>query len=160
MPLPAAPLSATERRALKARAHSLHPVVIVGARGLAESVLNEVEIALKSHELIKVKLTSDNRVERTSQYAALSEALAAAPVLQIGKIAVLYRQKMQTPEAPAAARPKSAAARRTSPSRARPPSRQPPAAMGSPRRSGRTTGAASRRSPAKPRPARKAGARS
>ena len=157
---PAFPLSAAERRALRARAHLLHPVVIVGARGLTESVLKEVEIALKSHELIKVKLASDDREERTSQYAALSEALAAAPVQQIGKIVVLYRENLETTQAPDATIRKSTTARRSAPSRARSASRPPTAAtIGSPPRPGRKPGAASRRGPARPRPARKPGAR-
>jgi RNA-binding protein len=160
MPLPQS-LSATERRALRARAHPLHPVVIVGTSGLTEAVLKEVETALKSHELIKVKLASDDRDERTSQYGALSEALAATRVQQIGKIAILYRQKTVTPEVPAAARPKSGAARRTRPSRAQSVNRRPTAAaMRAPDRAGRATGPASRRGAAKPRAARRTSARS
>ena len=140
MPPPASPLSAAERRALRARAHSLHPVVIVGSKGLTESALKEVEIALKSHELIKVKLASDDREERTSQYAALSETLAAAPVQQIGKIVVLYRKNLEPTQAPGSLRTKSKTARRpvTPSSRTRIPSSPPP-----------------RRGSAKPRPARK-----
>ncbi len=140
MPPPASLLSAAERRALRGRAHSLHPVVIVGSKGLTESALKEVEIALKGHELIKVKLASDDREERTSQYAALSEALAAAPVQQIGKIVVLYRKNLELPQAPGSLRTKSKTARRpvTSSSRRTIPSSGPP-----------------RRGSAKPPPARK-----
>jgi RNA-binding protein len=112
----------------------------VGSKGLTESALKEVEIALKSHELIKVKLASDDREERTSQYAALSEALAAARVQQIGKIVVLYRKNVELTQAPGSLRTKSKTARRpaTSSSRRTIPSSEPP-----------------RRGSAKPRPARK-----
>jgi RNA-binding protein len=74
--------------------------VIVGSKGLTASVLNEVEVALKTHELIKVKLACDDREERASQCAALSEALAAAPVQQVGKIVVLYRRRTEITEPP------------------------------------------------------------
>jgi RNA-binding protein len=45
-------LNPTERKALKARAHKLEPVVIIGAKGLTEEVVKEVDRALKAHELI------------------------------------------------------------------------------------------------------------
>jgi putative YhbY family RNA-binding protein len=153
-------LSANERRALRARAHPLHTVVIVGSKGLTEPVLREIEGALRSHELIKVKLASDDREERTTHFATLVATLAAAPVQQIGKIAVLYREKIETPDAPPAARPKSATARRSAPSRARATKRPPTAAgIGSRARSrGSATARPGRASP-KPRPTRKPGAR-
>jgi RNA-binding protein len=157
---PAVPLSPAERRALKARAHALHPVVIVGSKGLTELVLKEVEIALTSHELIKIKLASNDREERASQFAALAASLAANPVQQIGKIAVLYRKSLETPEAPATARPKSRSTRPAAPSRPRAASRPPTAAARrAPVRPGRTAAPRSRRGPAKPSTARKPGAR-
>lgn len=112
-------LSSAERRALRARAHPLQPVVIVGAKGLTDSVLKEAEAALESHELIKVKLATDDREERASQFLTLAVALSASPVQQIGKIAVLYREKAEEPRAPVGARPKPGAARS-----ARPPARR------------------------------------
>jgi RNA-binding protein len=154
---PALPLPTAERRALQARAHPLHPVVIVGSKGVTESVLKEVEVALKSHELIKVKLASDDRAERASQFAALSAALSAAPVQQIGKIGVLFRENVEPAQSPGAALPRSNTAGRSAPSRGRAASRPP--AIGSPGRSGRTFSGRSRDSSAKPRPARKSGAR-
>lgn len=111
---PAPQLSPADRRALRARAHPLQPVVIVGAKGLGDAVLKEAEIALKSHELIKVKLTSDDREMRASQFAALIAALSAAPVQQIGKIVTLYRARIEAPEPPKPA-PKRHPARRVAP---------------------------------------------
>ena len=149
-------LTPSERRALRARAHPLHPVVIVGSRGLTASVLKEAEIALRSHELIKMKLASDDRGERTSQCAALAEALAAAPVQQIGKIVVFYRENVATIEAASAAPATPRTAARRAPSRARAASRPPlPAAIGGARKSGKTPIARPSRTPAKPRPTRK-----
>jgi RNA-binding protein len=149
------PLSPAARRALRARAHPLQPVVIVGAKGLTDAVLKEADAALTSHELIKIKLASDDREERATQILNLTAALAASPVQQIGKIAILYREKVETPSVPGPTRPAPNAKRRSTSSRARPPSRPPTAAVK--RIRGPTVkapGARSPRRPAKPRAVR------
>ena len=56
-------LNPTERRALKARAHALDPVVLVGDKGLTGAVLGEIEVALKAHELVKIRVQAE-REER------------------------------------------------------------------------------------------------
>lgn len=141
-------LPAIERRALKSRAHALRPVVIVGAKGLTESVLKEAEVALTSHELVKIKLASDDRAERAHQFEALAAALGANPVQQIGKIAILYREKPETPA------PRRKPATQPTPSRAasRPPSSAPKRDRG---RSGEAPAPSSRRAPPRPRAARR-----
>ena len=48
-------LSAAERKSLKARAHKLEPVLQIGAKGITDEVVKEVDVALKAHELIKVR---------------------------------------------------------------------------------------------------------
>ena len=40
---------------LKALSHSLNPVVQVGHKGLTDSVIKEIEVSLKAHELIKIQ---------------------------------------------------------------------------------------------------------
>lgn len=147
-------LSAAERRALKSRAHPLRPVLIVGSKGLTESVMKEAEVALKSHELIKVKLASDDREERANQFHALAAALAAIPVQQIGKIAVLYREKPEEPKAPAPRTRASAAPPASSRARAasRPPSSAPKRDRG---RAGEAPATSPRRAPLRPRAARR-----
>jgi RNA-binding protein len=57
-------LSPSDRKALKARAHKLEPVVIVGAKGLTDEVVKEIEVALKAHELIKVRAPALEREAR------------------------------------------------------------------------------------------------
>lgn len=82
-----------ERKALKARAHSLDPVVIIGGRGLSDVVFAEIERALKAHELIKVRAAALERGERERALAAICQRTGADPVQQIGKILVLYRKR-------------------------------------------------------------------
>jgi RNA-binding protein len=86
-------LSATQRRALKARAHHLEPVVIIGDAGLTPAVLAEIDIHLKSHELIKIKVHGDDRDMRINMIGEISTALDASLVQHIGKTLVVFRPK-------------------------------------------------------------------
>jgi RNA-binding protein len=86
-------LNPAERKALKARAHKLEPVVIIGAKGLTDEVVKEVDLALKAHELIKVRAPSIERVERDEAMRTLCERTQAEAVQTIGKVFVLYRKK-------------------------------------------------------------------
>jgi RNA-binding protein len=85
------PLTAAQNRALKKLAHDLKPVVIIGQHGLSESVLNEIDITLNTHELIKVKLTGADKEERKALSADIVEQLSAELVQIIGRVAVFYR---------------------------------------------------------------------
>jgi RNA-binding protein len=96
-------LTPKERQALKARAHGLKPVVLLGSAGLSPSVVREIERALAAHELIKVKVPGDDRAEREEIFATVAESLSAARVQAIGKLLVLYRPAPETDEAPAPA---------------------------------------------------------
>jgi RNA-binding protein YhbY len=73
---PACSISAPiERRALRARAHSLQPVVSISQNGLTEAVVREVEANLVSHELIKIRVYNDDRqAARTVARHALSSS--------------------------------------------------------------------------------------
>lgn len=84
-------LTPTERRALRARAHHLQPVVIIGEAGVRPAVLREIDVALRSHELIKVRLMVAEREDRAGIAAEIAEALEAAVVQSIGRMLVLYR---------------------------------------------------------------------
>lgn len=84
-------LTAKERQALKARSHSLKPVVLLGAAGLTDAVIKEIDRALTDHELIKVKVPGDDRAAREAMLAEVADRLAAAPVQAIGKLLVLFR---------------------------------------------------------------------
>ena len=86
-------LSSAERKALKAKAHKLEPVVQIGAKGLTDEVLAEVERALEAHELIKVRAGGLERAERDAALATLVERTGAQEVQQVGKVFVLYRKK-------------------------------------------------------------------
>lgn len=88
-------LSTKQKQHLKGLAHALKPVVLMGANGLTEAVLAEVEIALDHHELIKVKVASEDRETKLLIIDAIVRETKAEKVQVIGKTLVLYRQSEQ-----------------------------------------------------------------
>lgn len=84
-------LSVLQRRDLKARAHVLNPVVIIGNAGLTPAVLDEIERSLKSHDLLKIRVMNDDREARAAMLQEICEQLKAGPVQHIGKILVVFR---------------------------------------------------------------------
>ena len=84
-----------ERKALKARAHALDPVVHVGDKGLTDAVLAEIGRALDAHELIKVRAGGMDRVQREAALAEICARLDAQAVQHIGKILVIFRKKAE-----------------------------------------------------------------
>ncbi len=88
-------LSPSERSALRAEAHALSPIVIIGEAGLTEAVIKEIDNGLDAHGLIKVRVFGDDRVARIGMYDTICERLRAAPVQHIGKLLVVYREKKE-----------------------------------------------------------------
>lgn len=84
-------LTVAERLALKGQAHPLKPIVMVGNAGLTESVMKEIAESLKRHELIKIRVMSDDRDLRATMLEQICTELNAAPVQRIGKILVVYQ---------------------------------------------------------------------
>ena len=84
-------LARDARLALRSQAHHLDPVVLLGANGLTDAVLHEIDRALNDHELIKVRVPSDDREELESIYAEVAEKLGAARVQMIGKLLIFWR---------------------------------------------------------------------
>ena len=86
-------LTPAQRKSLKARAHDLKPVVMIGGDGLTPAVIKEAKLAIGHHGLIKVRVFGDDRQTRIAMYAELCDKLGAAPVQHIGKLLVLYKPK-------------------------------------------------------------------
>jgi RNA-binding protein len=89
-------LTPSERKLLKARAHKLDPVVLIGAKGLTQPVVAEVAAALKAHELIKVRAPAHERKERAEMFQQIASKTDSVIVQEIGKVLVLYK-KWDTP---------------------------------------------------------------
>ena len=91
-------LSPRERQLLKARAHDLRPVVLLGAAGLTDKVMQEIDRALAAHELIKIKVPADAREVRAQIFDEVAEKLDAAKIQSIGKTIVLFRPAPKSDE--------------------------------------------------------------
>ncbi len=85
-------LSTKQKQFLKGLAHHLSPVVMLGAHGLTEGVLAEIDLALEHHELIKVKIAGSDRETKKLIIDAIVRETNATSVQAIGHILVLFRQ--------------------------------------------------------------------
>ncbi|NND82682.1 MAG: ribosome assembly RNA-binding protein YhbY [Gammaproteobacteria bacterium] len=88
-------LSGKQKNYLRGLAHAKQPVVTVGAKGLTEAVLAEIELALAKHELIKIKLPSNDKAEKTSLLAQITSQSNSEPVQLIGRVGVVYRAAVE-----------------------------------------------------------------
>jgi RNA-binding protein len=86
-------LTPRERSHLKARAHALAPLVQVGNAGVTAQLIAEVDRALTAHELIKVRVGSDDRERRVALGDQLADATDAAVVHRVGKVLILWRPR-------------------------------------------------------------------
>ena len=93
------PLSPTVRRELRAKAHSLSPIVAIGNEGLTAAVLKEIDAAVIAHELLKIRVFHDERGAREAFLHEMCEQLSLAPVQHIGKILVVYRHNAEKAKA-------------------------------------------------------------
>lgn len=108
-----ADLSSAERRALRARAHHLQPVVTIGEAGLTPALIRELEASLRSHELIKVRVFGDDRKMRDALGAKICETTGAQSVQHIGKILVIYKARPEEEQTAPKARIRRKARRKT-----------------------------------------------
>jgi putative YhbY family RNA-binding protein len=109
---------------LRASAHQLDPVVLMGAAGLSPPVVKEIDRALNAHGLVKVRGGRSERAEREAMFLAMAEQLGAARIQVIGNTFVLFRPI-----------PEEQAPEKTRPRAAKKSAKRPPA-----KTAGRTTG--------------------
>ncbi|MFZ4061850.1 MAG: YhbY family RNA-binding protein [Polynucleobacter sp.] len=86
-------ITPAQRKSLKADAHELSPVVMIGGDGLTPAVIKEAKLAISHHALIKVRVFGDDRDARIAIYEELCDKLGAAPVQHIGKLLVVWKPK-------------------------------------------------------------------
>lgn len=84
-------LTIAQRKAHRADAHYLNPVVLIGTDGLTDGVKKELSLALDVHGLIKVKVAAE-REPRAAMYDEICDGLSCAPIQHIGKTLVLWRE--------------------------------------------------------------------
>jgi putative YhbY family RNA-binding protein len=84
-------LTPSARRELRARAHTLKPVVLVGHQGLTPAVLHEIDVALAARELVKIRASGEDRGKREALLARICAELGCAPVQHLGKVLTVWR---------------------------------------------------------------------
>ncbi|MEM0911166.1 MAG: ribosome assembly RNA-binding protein YhbY [Pseudomonadota bacterium] len=84
-------LSSKQKQFLKGRAHALKPVVQLGNNGLTEGVVAEIDNALGHHELIKIKIPTDDKTQKSLIADAICGETGACNVQLIGHTLVLFR---------------------------------------------------------------------
>jgi RNA-binding protein len=89
--MPILEITSRERSALRAAAHPLRPVVLIGDNGLSDAVLKEIDLNLNAHGLIKVRASGQDRDEREVILGQICESLSCASVHHLGKMLILYR---------------------------------------------------------------------
>lgn len=85
-------LSNAERKILRGKSYSLKPVVMIGQRGVSEAVLSEIDVALETHKLMKVRFRSADRELRTQYSKFIANTVGAELIFQIGSVAVFFRK--------------------------------------------------------------------
>lgn len=86
-------LVSNQVRHLRAKAHHLKPVVLLGKEGLSPAVLAEIQIAIDHHELIKVRVSGDDREARTAVAQAIADQMDACLVQFLGHTVTLFKAK-------------------------------------------------------------------
>jgi len=112
---------------LRAKAHHLQPVVTIGQHGLTPAVLHEIDLALTKHELIKVRVFSDEREQREAMLAQVCADMECAAVQHLGKVLVVWRPN------PELQKPAPRPAKSASKPGAKPGAKRPKAARTGPR---------------------------
>ena len=97
-PLPTPILTSRQKQFLKAIAHPLSPLVLIGKEGLSAGIINTANAELKNHELIKVKIGNNSGLEKHSTSQSVSEQTESILVQLIGKVFVLYKSNPEIPK--------------------------------------------------------------
>ncbi len=79
--------------ALKKKAHTLKPVILIGNKGLTPEVHREIDFALTAHELIKINVRGAEKEDIIAMIDAMVAQHSAVFVQLIGKTIVLWRRK-------------------------------------------------------------------
>ena len=92
-------LTSKQRAFLRKLAHSLKPVVHVGAEGVSPALIVSIVDALETRELLKVKVLQAAPAKARATADQISDHLNDVHVPQtIGRTIVLYRRHPENPE--------------------------------------------------------------
>ena len=84
-------LTGANRKYLRSLAHHIDPAVLIGKNGINNGVINSIEIALNSKELIKIKFR-DFKDQKKNLSEDIERLTNSNIVGIIGNILILYRE--------------------------------------------------------------------
>ncbi|HEY6642961.1 YhbY family RNA-binding protein [Povalibacter sp.] len=93
-----ATLSEKQRKYLRGLGHGRDPIVMIGQSGLSAGVTRELDLALDTHELVKVRARVGDREQRDAIFAQLTAQTGSSMVQRIGNVALLYRRHKEKPK--------------------------------------------------------------
>lgn len=88
-------LSNKTQKSLKAKAHHLEPIILIGQKGITPNVLEEINIALEYHELIKIRVQQGDKLCREGFALEIAEKLNAHFIAHLGRVLIFYRKKKE-----------------------------------------------------------------
>jgi RNA-binding protein len=91
-------LSERQKKHLRRLGHDLHPIVLIGQKGLTPGVTEELRLALDHHELVKLRARVGDRKERDAILAELARATGSEFVHRIGNVGLFYRKNSVLPK--------------------------------------------------------------
>lgn len=84
-------LNSKQRAKLRSIASTISPTTILGKEGLTETVLDQIDKQLFSHELVKISVLDSAELSAKDYLHEASQKLKAEEVCSIGRKFVLYR---------------------------------------------------------------------
>jgi RNA-binding protein len=91
-------LTNNQKKFLRSRGHALKPIVMVGQHGLSDSVLAELESSMNKHELLKIKIRTEDKDEKQKMIDKIIEFSKSHLVQVIGNVMVIYRAFDKDPQ--------------------------------------------------------------
>ncbi len=85
-------LTENQKKFLRRLGHDLHPIVLIGQRGLTGTVAAELSRALHDHELVKVRARAPSREDRDAIFAELCRLTESEFVFRIGNVGLFYKK--------------------------------------------------------------------
>ncbi len=85
-------LTERQKKYLRRLGHDLHPIVLVGQRGLNPGVVEELRLGLEHHELVKLRARAGSREERDGMLAQLASMTGSELVFRVGNVGLFYKK--------------------------------------------------------------------
>jgi RNA-binding protein len=86
-------LTTKRRQEFRGQAHSLKPIIWIGGKGLTPEVHNEIEQALETHQLIKIKINDHDRDAIKAMVPEICGTHLAEHIQTLGHVITIWRKK-------------------------------------------------------------------